>query len=61
MIEPGEVVEPISIAPHAVLCFFQDVIADVVERDGGRIVDHVVSEIGRNPVYEIDHGGRGWW
>ena len=51
-------VEPISIAPHAVLCFFQDVIAGVVERDGGRIVDHVVSEIGRNPIYEIDHGGR---
>ena len=58
VIEPAEVVEPMSIAPHAVLCFFQDVIADVVERHGGRIVDHVVSEIGRNPVYEIDHGGR---
>ena len=58
VIEPGDVVEPISIAPHAVLCFFQDVIAGVVERPGGRIVDHVVSEIGRNPIYEIDHGGR---
>ena len=58
VIEPGEVIEPMEIAPHAVLCFFQDVIADVVERHGGRVVDHVVSEIGRNPVYEIDHGGR---
>jgi uridine phosphorylase len=58
VIEPSEVIEPIAIAPHAVLCFFQDVIADVVRRHGGRIVDHVVSEIGRNPIYEIDHDGR---
>ena len=58
VIEPGEVIEPMSIAPHAVLCFFQDVIADVVEHHGGRIVDHVASEIGRNPIYEIDHDGR---
>ena len=57
-IEPGDVIEHISIAPHAVLCFVQDVIAGLVERHGGRIVDHVVSEIGRNPIYEIDHGGR---
>ncbi len=58
VIEPGDVIEPMSIAPHAVLCFFQDVIADVVERHGGRVVDHVVSEIGRNPIYEIDHDGQ---
>ena len=58
VIEPAEVIEPISIAPHAVLCFFQDVIADVVERHRGTVVDHVVSEIGRNPIYEIDVDGR---
>jgi uridine phosphorylase len=58
VIEPGEVIEPMSIAPHAVLCFFQDVIDDVVEHHSGRIVDHVASEIGRNPIYEIDHDGR---
>lgn len=58
VIEPGEVIEPMSIAPHAVLCFFQDVIAGVVERHRGRIIDHVVSEIGRNPIYEIDHDGQ---
>ena len=33
-------------------------IAKVVERHAGRVVDHVVTEIGRNPVYELDHGGR---
>ena len=57
VIEPGDVIELMSIAPHAVLCFFQDVIADVVERHDGRVVDHVVSEMGRNPIYEIDVDG----
>jgi len=58
VIEPSEVIEPIDIAPHAVLCFFQDVIAKVVEEHDGRVIDHVVSEIGRNPVYELEYGGR---
>lgn len=58
VIEPSETIEPIDIAPHAVLCFFQDVIAKVVAEHGGRAIDHVVSEIGRNPVYEIEFDGR---
>ena len=58
VIEPSEVIEPIDIAPHAVLCFFQDVITRAVAEHDGRVVDHVVSEIGRNPVYEIVLGGR---
>ncbi len=58
VIEPSEVIEPIDIPPHAVLCFFQDVIAKVVDEHGGRVIDHVVSEMGRNPVYELDVGGR---
>lgn len=58
VIEPSEVIEPIDIPTHAVLCFFQDVIAKVVDEHGGRVIDHVVSEIGRNPVYELDYGGR---
>jgi len=58
VIEPSEHIEPIDIAPHAVLCFFQDVIEKVVEEHGGRVIDHVVSEIGRNPVYELDIDGR---
>lgn len=57
VIEPGEVIEPIDVAPHAVLCFFQDVIATVVEELDGHVVDHVVSEIGRNPIYEVVLGG----
>jgi len=58
IIEPNEVFDPIDIPDHVVLCFFQDVIADVMQRHGGRVIDHVVSEIGRNPVYEISFEAR---
>jgi uridine phosphorylase len=58
VIEPTETIEPMDIAPHAVLCFFQDVIAKVVAEHGGRAIDHMVSEIGRNPVYELEFDGR---
>jgi uridine phosphorylase len=58
IIEPTELIEPIDIPPHAVLCFFQDVIERVVAEHGGRAIDHVVSEIGRNPIYELDLDGR---
>ena len=56
MIEPTEVIEPIDVAPHAVLCFFQDVIETVVDEHDGRVVDHVICEIGRNPIYEVAIG-----
>ena len=58
VIEPSDHIEPMDIPPHAVLCFFQDVIEKVVAEHGGTIIDHVVSEIGRNPIYELDIDGR---
>jgi len=42
---------------HCVLCFFQDVIDDLV-RNGAREIDHAVSEGGRHPVYEVEIGAR---
>jgi uridine phosphorylase len=57
VIEPTQVIEPIDLAPHVVMCFFQDVITTVVAELGGHVVDHVVSEIGRNPIYEVHLGG----
>ena len=58
MIEPGEQIAPTDIPRHAVLCFFQDVITKVVAEHGGREIDRVVSEIGFNPIYEIEMDGR---
>ena len=39
VIEPGEATRPADVPSHAVLCFFQDVIANVVKEHGGRVVD----------------------
>src|SRR5439155_4580472 len=58
VIEPGAAIEPGDVPAHAVLCFFQDVIGIVVADHGGHVIDHVVSEIGRNPIYELDYEGR---
>lgn len=58
VIEPSEVIEPTAIPRHAVLCFFQDAIETAVRRHDGREIDAVISEIGRNPIYELDYAGR---
>ncbi len=57
-IEPGKIITPVDIAPHCVLCFFQDVIATVAHAHNARVVLELGSEIGKNPVYEIDMDGR---
>jgi uridine phosphorylase len=58
VIEPSDVLEPIDVPPHAVLCFFQDVIERAVAEHGGRELHRIVSEIGPNPVYELELDGR---
>jgi uridine phosphorylase len=58
VIEPNETIDPIDIPPHVVLCFFQDVIEEVVARHDGTQIDVLVSEIGQNPVFEVMIGGQ---
>jgi uridine phosphorylase len=59
VIEPAQSVgAPVDIPPAVVLCFFQDIIERAVRDDAARIVAHLRSEIGTNPVYELDYGGR---
>jgi len=59
IIEPSRVIKPIDIAEHCVLCFFQEVIRDLV-REGAqaRQVHNGESEAGDYPVYELDYGGK---
>jgi uridine phosphorylase len=59
IIEPSRVIRPIDIAEHCVLCFFQEVIAELV-REGARArhLHSGPSEAGDYPVYELDYGGR---
>jgi len=59
IIEPSRIIKPIDIAEHCVLCFFQEVIRELV-REGAqaRHVHNGESEAGDYPVYELDYGGR---
>ncbi len=59
IIEPARVIHPIDIAEHCVLCFFPEVIRELV-REGAqaRQIHTAESEAGDYEVYELDYGGR---
>jgi uridine phosphorylase len=57
VIEPSAVIEPRDVPAHVVLCYFQEIIEDVVREHGGQEVARLRSEIGENPIYEIEYGG----
>jgi len=58
IIEPRRVYKRIDIPRHCVLCFFQDVIDDLVRNGGAREIDRALSEAGRYPVYQVKIGGQ---
>ena len=58
IIEPHRVYKRIDIPKHCVLCFFQDVIDDLVLNGGAREIDHDMSEVGRHPMYEVEIDGK---
>ena len=59
VIEPARVVPDVDVPECAVLCFFGDVVQDVVgTRSDARLLTLLASEAGTSPVWEIDVGGR---
>jgi len=58
IIEPRRLYKSIGAPKHCVLCFFQDVIDDLVQNAGAREIDNAFSEVGRHPVYEVEIGGK---
>lgn len=56
IIEPRRVLKPIDIPECCVLCFFQDVITTICDKDSR--IHHLASEIGANPVYRLSYEGR---
>ena len=52
-IEPSKIFQSIDIAPHCVLCFFQEVIDKVAHDYSARVAFNMVSEMGKHPLYEI--------
>lgn len=57
IIEPSRIIEKKNIPDRAVLCFFYDVIEDLVQSGRAVEIDHLVSEIGRNPIYKMNRDG----
>src|SRR5262249_37372548 len=58
VLDPHRLVERIDMPEHCVICFFQDVIAELIEVHHARVLAHQRSEIGLHPIYEIDFEGR---
>jgi uridine phosphorylase len=57
VIEPSRILKPREVPEHCVMCFFQDVIAEICLKDG-RVVAVSKSEFGTHPMYEIEFAGR---
>jgi len=57
VIEPSEIVRPIEIPQRCVLCFFQDVLDDVMQGDNVTEITSLRSEMGSLPVYRLEYEG----
>ena len=58
ILEPARLIEPMDVPEECVICFFAEVIDDLAQENGARVIAHSVSEIGQHPVYEMDFEGR---
>jgi uridine phosphorylase len=55
LVEPSKIIKKNQKMPnHCVLCFFQDVISNLHEEKKITEITHLGSEIGRNPIYNIN-------
>ena len=58
VIEPSKLLARIDIPKHMVLCFFQEVIDKIVTEHNAKLVRNLRSEMGPNPIYEIEFSGK---
>ena len=58
VIEPSRVIKSIDIAENCVICFFADVITQIIQTRKPRLVYSCRSEMGTHPVYETELEGR---
>jgi uridine phosphorylase len=58
MIEPARVIRPRDVPEHCVLCFFQEVISQVVEEHQAQVAVANRWEDGPHPLYEIRYNGQ---
>ncbi len=57
LIEPGEILKKIDAPERCVFCFFQEVITRLKDEGKLKVIFETGSEIGKNPVYELEHKG----
>ncbi|MGJ3237412.1 MAG: nucleoside phosphorylase [Anaerolineae bacterium] len=56
LIEPSKVIQPLADMPeHVVLCFFQEAIQHWREQGRLQVIGQLGSEIGKNPIYRLNH------
>ncbi len=58
IIEPGQIITPRGFPKQVVLCFFYDVIADLVQSGKAVQIGAMHSEMGDNPVYRVEMDGK---
>ncbi|MGI4791489.1 MAG: hypothetical protein ACRYFS_21895 [Janthinobacterium lividum] len=58
LIEPKHLKRGLDMPEAAVVCFFQDVIAKLLEEHEAKLLFNLASEIGLHPIYEIEHQGK---
>jgi uridine phosphorylase len=58
LLEPSRSIRSMDIPQCAVACFFQEVLVGLVEHAGARVIRELRSEIGANPVYEVEVSGQ---
>lgn len=58
VIEPGRIIKPVGAPEHCVICFFQDVINEIVADRGAQCIAMQSSEMSKHPLYEITLEGQ---
>jgi uridine phosphorylase len=58
MIEPARIIQPRDVPEHCVICFFHEVIDQVVREHSARVAAKNRWEDGTHPLFEIEHYGR---
>lgn len=58
IIEPSKIITPIDPPEHCVICFFQDVLNQVIEEKGAKVIVEFNWEDGPHRLYEIEHFGQ---
>ncbi len=58
ILEPSKETDVMDVPKHCVICFFAEVIQEIVEKHHAQILTHSKSEIGQHPLYEIEIKGK---